>query len=356
MRGRHSRPTYLVGEENRPEFVIATNPAYRKANLEYLSMAAAALKAPMVPAFAGGGEPHAPGARQAEDGSWINNPGAYWGGGGKGGGPGGGSKFLSFNVTAGFASGGYPGDFGHRFRFSESTPRTRYGRDGHPRVRSPRGAWIPPLRYMLEAAREREAFYELLSKMRGGRSSGEWGALSKDRRERVTRWWEARRDTIDKRHEHWEQRFDELRELFGQRRGLQLERRKRRAFGRRVQRGQLGVLSQFAGQYVGSFSRGTRGPISLPRRFGSSGIAEVHRGETIRSDPQGAYGSQLAPATASAPPIKVEVVLKDRAGALVDVIDARIDGRSAPVVSREIGRRTRRIASAPGARRPTYAR
>lgn len=52
--GRHSRPIYLVGEENRPEFVIATNPRYRKANLGYLRMAAQALG--VVPGFARGGE------------------------------------------------------------------------------------------------------------------------------------------------------------------------------------------------------------------------------------------------------------------------------------------------------------
>lgn len=35
-----SRPTFVVGEENRPEYVIATNPAYRKRNVGLLSHAA----------------------------------------------------------------------------------------------------------------------------------------------------------------------------------------------------------------------------------------------------------------------------------------------------------------------------
>lgn len=41
--GMYSKPTLLVGEENRPEYVIATNPAYRDANAGYLSEAAHAL-------------------------------------------------------------------------------------------------------------------------------------------------------------------------------------------------------------------------------------------------------------------------------------------------------------------------
>jgi hypothetical protein len=38
--GRYSRPTFLVGEQNRPEYVIATNPAYRKRNKGILANAA----------------------------------------------------------------------------------------------------------------------------------------------------------------------------------------------------------------------------------------------------------------------------------------------------------------------------
>ena len=38
--GKYSRPTLLVGEERKDEYVIATNPAYRSANTGYLSMAA----------------------------------------------------------------------------------------------------------------------------------------------------------------------------------------------------------------------------------------------------------------------------------------------------------------------------
>jgi hypothetical protein len=50
--GRFSKATFLVGEENRPEYVIATNPSYRKNNLKYWMQAGAALG---VPGFAAGG-------------------------------------------------------------------------------------------------------------------------------------------------------------------------------------------------------------------------------------------------------------------------------------------------------------
>lgn len=49
---RVDRPTFMVGEENRTEFVIATNPTYRNNNLKYWMQAGAALG---VPGFKGGG-------------------------------------------------------------------------------------------------------------------------------------------------------------------------------------------------------------------------------------------------------------------------------------------------------------
>lgn len=51
-----TRPTILTGEEGpaHPEFVIATNPAYRRANLGYLQLAAQALGVPVL-GFAKGG-------------------------------------------------------------------------------------------------------------------------------------------------------------------------------------------------------------------------------------------------------------------------------------------------------------
>jgi hypothetical protein len=51
--GAFNEPTFLVGEENRTEYVIATNPAYRSANVGYLSDAANALGMDVVPAAGG---------------------------------------------------------------------------------------------------------------------------------------------------------------------------------------------------------------------------------------------------------------------------------------------------------------
>lgn len=51
--GVYSKPQYLVGEENKPEFVIATNPLYRRENLRYLKMAAQSLGANVIAAATG---------------------------------------------------------------------------------------------------------------------------------------------------------------------------------------------------------------------------------------------------------------------------------------------------------------
>lgn len=52
-----NRPTMLTGEEGpqHPEFVIATNPAYRNSNTAYLDQAATALGFALIPAFKKGG-------------------------------------------------------------------------------------------------------------------------------------------------------------------------------------------------------------------------------------------------------------------------------------------------------------
>lgn len=51
--GMYNKPTLLVGEENRNEYVIATNPAYRNANAQYLKEAADELGFEVTPAKKG---------------------------------------------------------------------------------------------------------------------------------------------------------------------------------------------------------------------------------------------------------------------------------------------------------------
>lgn len=51
--GLYNKPTLLVGEENRDEYVIATNPAYRRSNAQYLKEAADELGFEVTPAAKG---------------------------------------------------------------------------------------------------------------------------------------------------------------------------------------------------------------------------------------------------------------------------------------------------------------
>lgn len=55
--GEYRRPTYIVGEENKREWVIAENPAYRAANENYLAAAAREFGYSLVGGFKKGGAP-----------------------------------------------------------------------------------------------------------------------------------------------------------------------------------------------------------------------------------------------------------------------------------------------------------
>lgn len=70
--GVHARPTFLVGEENRPEVVIATNPSYRKKNVAHWMQAARMLG---IPGFASGGITGADvGGRGLLEGPGVEDP------------------------------------------------------------------------------------------------------------------------------------------------------------------------------------------------------------------------------------------------------------------------------------------
>jgi tape measure domain-containing protein len=91
---------------------------------------------------------------------------------------------------------------------------------------------------------------------------------------------------------------------------------------------------------VGSFARGAL-------RIPETGLAMVHKDETILSDPQGPFGNTLTQ-TAQASPVTVSLRFEGDSGNLVRLIDARVDGRSSRVVSEQLGRRSRVLRIAPG--------
>lgn len=108
----------------------------------------------------------------------------------------------------------------------------------------------------------------------------------------------------------------------------------------RLGRAQAGVMADFRDEYVGQFAHGGR--------VVRTGVAIVHQDEEIVPDPDGPYGSRLARGGGGERPVQVELVFKDKAGALVELVDARVDQRAARVVSQQVGRRQRIIATANG--------
>jgi len=104
----------------------------------------------------------------------------------------------------------------------------------------------------------------------------------------------------------------------------------------------FGVFQGFApllGQrLVGAFAQGGRIP--------ETGLALVHRDETVIPDPAGGYG--LEQRTGAPPSVTVQLTLAGDSSSLVRLVDARVDGRAAKVVSEQIGRRQRMLTMAPG--------
>lgn len=95
--------------------------------------------------------------------------------------------------------------------------------------------------------------------------------------------------------------------------------------------------------YLGAYMQGTGG-----MRVGRTGYALLHRDEQVVPDPKGPAGSHLSPAAAApAGPAQVTLVFRDRSGALVELVDARVDGKIAKV-DQQLGAAGRRRAVAPG--------
>ncbi|MDQ3642263.1 MAG: hypothetical protein M3450_12570 [Actinomycetota bacterium] len=118
----------------------------------------------------------------------------------------------------------------------------------------------------------------------------------------------------------------------------------------RLQDSQMGAFKSFAplvGQrLLGAFAHG--GPMApLMRTFETSGLAMVHRDETVIPDPQGPYGSTVH---TSSGPTEINVYIEGDAALLMGRVRAEIDGRAAQVVRRDLGRSARLILNAPGGR------
>jgi TP901 family phage tail tape measure protein len=123
---------------------------------------------------------------------------------------------------------------------------------------------------------------------------------------------------------------------------LDAERARSRMLGE-----QFGVFAQFAPlvglRMQGSFARGLD-------EVRQTGLAVIHKGESIGADPKGPFASQLTAGVAPAP-VQVSLTFADNTGQLVRLVDARVNGQAARVVSEQLGRRSRLIASAPGGHR-----
>jgi hypothetical protein len=111
-----------------------------------------------------------------------------------------------------------------------------------------------------------------------------------------------------------------------------------------LERGQLGALTGFAqllgGRFVGSFAHGSM-------RVPETGLALVHRDETITPDPQGPYGSQLAGGGGR---FEVDVTVRTAKGEVLELVDARVRQHAGRAASEQTGRRTRVLIAAPGGR------
>lgn len=109
---------------------------------------------------------------------------------------------------------------------------------------------------------------------------------------------------------------------------------------------QTGVLTNFAQniglRYLGAFAHGTK-------LVGETGIALVHKGESITPDPSGPFRNGMnSGGTNTQPIVYVDLVFRDRAGQLVELVDQRVRAVAPNEVSRTMGQRTRVIRSSPG--------
>lgn len=94
--------------------------------------------------------------------------------------------------------------------------------------------------------------------------------------------------------------------------------------------------------YLGAFMTGTGG-----LRVGNTGLAMLHRDEMVVPDPKGPANSQFAGGAAGPAHHEVNLTFRDRSGQLVELVDARVDGKLAKV-NQDLGREATRRHRAPG--------
>lgn len=107
---------------------------------------------------------------------------------------------------------------------------------------------------------------------------------------------------------------------------------------------QFGVLKSFASlvgqRYIGAFAHGGL--------VGETGMALVHKGERINPDPDGPFRTGMNSSSNTQPTVYVDLVLRDRAGQLVELVDQRVRMVAPGAVSRSVGQRTRVLRASGG--------
>jgi TP901 family phage tail tape measure protein len=106
-----------------------------------------------------------------------------------------------------------------------------------------------------------------------------------------------------------------------------------------------GAAPMIGDRLIGKYAHGVA-------RVPETGLALLHRDETVLTDPQGPYGNQISPYASQGPSadpvVNVQIHVAGDTAQLFRIVDARVDGRAARVVSEQLGRRARRLTVAPG--------
>lgn len=132
--------------------------------------------------------------------------------------------------------------------------------------------------------------------------------------------------------------------------GLLTQWKDQQNLGKAIGAGQFAVFQSFLAPLMGGgmdLSKLANGRFDRGGHVPSTGLYLLHRDEHVSPDPSGGYGSQIV-AKAASPEVNVQLTFRDNSGALVQLVDARIDGRAAHVADQQLGRKARVLRVAPG--------